>query len=465
MNRFLKLLQRQFLQRPLNDAETPTLVGGPEVPMSEADRQRVRAPIIGGSLVIGVFVLGLLVWASVSSISGGVVAPGQVRVESSRKSLKNRDAGVVRGIYVRDGDKVAAGQVLMKFDDVVPKAQVAILENQYYAMLSQQVRSEAEAMGRKSVVFPAELTQRAAIDPSVAMLIRNEEFLFRSRLDALQGQVDILQQRIVQLRERQSGIQVQIDSIDEQTRLSREELQGYQTLYEKGFAPKTVLLRLQRAIAQSDGQRGAMLSDKTRTQEAIGETQLQLSALYQTRSSEAAENKRKADAALADVSPRLGAAREALAATIVRAPVSGYVLNLTQHTLGGVAGSGEPLLDVVPLNAPLVVLAHVQPRDVDEVRAGMKAQVDLAAYSSLKVPKVEATVTTVSADALANDKGDSFFVAELKIDPAEFRRLPKGVRLYPGMPANVMIVTGKRTIMSYLLGPIGDIVNHAMRES
>jgi HlyD family type I secretion membrane fusion protein len=225
------------------------------------------------------------------------------------------------------------------------------------------------------------------------------------------------------------------------------------------------LLRLQRAIAQADGQRGSMVSDKTRTQEAIGETQLQLNALYQARSSEAADNKRKADAAIADIGPRLGAARESLAATFVRAPVAGYVLNLSQHTVGGVASSGEPLLDVVPLDAPLVIMAHVQPRDVDEVRAGMKAQVDLAAYSSLKVPKVEATVMTVSADALSTEKGDSFYVAELKIDPSEFKRLPKGVRLSPGMPANVMIVTGKRTIMAYLLGPIGDIVNHAMRES
>ncbi len=460
MSNFLKLFGR-----PVEESQTP-LLGGPEVPPSEAEKQKVRAPIVAGALVIGVFVLGLALWASVSSISGGVIAPGQVRVESNRKSLKSRDPGVVRGIYVRDGDKVVANQVLLKFDDTVAKAQVAILEAQYMAGLAQRVRSEAESTGRKSFVFPAELRDRAATDLSVQTLMRNEEFLFRSRLDALQGQADILQQRIVQLRERQSGIQVQIDSIDEQARLSQEELQGYQTLYEKGYAPKTLLLRLQRAIAQSQGQRGALLSEKTRTQEQIGETQLQLNSLYQERSSEAAENKRKADAVLADVSPRLGAARESLAAAVVRAPVDGIVLNLTQHTLGGVAGAGELLLDVVPANAPLVVLAMIRPADIDEVRVGMKAQVDLAAYNAMKVPKVDATVLNVSADSLSNDKtGESYFVAELKIDPTDFRRMPKGVRLYPGMPANVMIVTSKRTVMSYLLGPIGDIFDHALRES
>lgn len=460
MSNFLKLLGRPAAE---NDAP---LLGGPEVPQSEAEKQNVRAPIVAGSLVIGVFVLGLALWASVSSISGGVVAPGQVRVESNRKSLKSRDPGVVRGIYVRDGDKVVANQVLLKFDDTVAKAQVAILEGQYYTMLAQRARSEAESTGQRSFVFPAELREKAATDLNVVTLMRNEEFLFRSRLDALKGQADILQQRVVQLRERQSGIQLQIDSIDEQARLSREELQGYQTLYEKGYAPKTLLLRLQRALAQAEGQRGALLSDKTRTQEQIGETQLQLNSIYQERSSEAAENKRKADAALADISPRLGASRESLAGMVVRAPVDGIVLNLTQHTLGGVAGAGELLMDVVPLNAPLVVLAQIRPGDIDEVRVGMKAQVDLAAYNAMKVPKVAATVLHVSADALSNDKtGENYFVAELKIDPTDFQRLPKGVRLYPGMPANVMITTSKRTVMSYLLGPIGDIFDHALRES
>ena len=459
MNRFLKLLQ-------VSEPELePPVVGGPDAPLTEAQKRHVRRPIVAGSLVIGIFVIGLGFWASVSPIFGAVIAPGQVRVESSRKTLKNRDGGVVRGIYVRDGDQVAVNQVLMRFDDVMPKAQVAVLANQQQALLAQQARFEAEALGRKTLVLPAELLTAIA-DPRVAMLVRNEQFLFRSRLDAVEGQAQILNQRIVQLRERQAGTQIQIDSIDEQIRLSREELEGYQTLYEKGYAPKTMILRLQRALAEAQGRRGAMASEMTRIQEQVGETRLQLNALYQQRESEAAEGKRQADGQLADINPRLGAARDALAQTEVRAPVAGFVLNLTQHTLGGVAGAGEPLLDVVPVNAPLVVMAEVRPNDIDEVSAGMMAQVDLAAFSSLKVPKVEAKVLHVSADSLTNPKtGETYFVAELKIDPSELKKLPKGAKLYPGMPANVMIKTGKRTIMSYLLGPIGDVIGHALRES
>lgn len=459
MNKFLKLVRAQEPELE------PPVVGGPDAPPSDAQKRRLRAPIVAGSLVIAVFVVGLGIWASFSTIAGAVIAPGQVRVESNRKTLKSREAGVVRGIYVRDGDQVALNQVLLRFDDVVPKAQVTILANQQQSLLAQQARFEAEALGRKTLVFPQELLLAIA-DPRVAMIVRNEEFLFRSRLDAVEGQAQILNQRIVQLRERQTGTQVQIDSIDEQVRLSREELQGYQTLYEKGYAPKTMILRLQRALAESQGRRGSLVSEMTRIQEQIGETRLQLNSLYQQRASEAAEGKRQADTQLADINPRLGAARQSLANTEVRSPVAGFVLNLTQHTLGGVAAPGEPLLDVVPANSPLVVVAEVRPRDIDEVVAGMKAQVDLASYSAMKVPKVEARVLTVSADSLTNAKtGEPYFIAELKIDPGELKKLPKGVKLYPGMPANTMIITSKRTVMSYLLGPIGDIIDHALRES
>lgn len=459
MKRFLKL------PRAAEPDLEPPVVGGADAPLSDAQKRHLRRPIIAGGLVIGIFVLGLGIWASVSPVLGAVIAPGQVRVESSRKTLKAREVGVVRGIYVRDGDQVAANQVVLRFDDVVAKAQVSILSNQQQSLLAQQARFAAEALGRNTLTFPPELLAQRA-DPRVAMIVQNEEFLFRSRLATVEGQVAILNQRILQLRERQTGVQVQIDSIDEQARLSREELQGYQTLYDKGYAPKTLILRLQRAIAESNGRRGSLVSEMTRTQEQIGETRMQLASVYQQRQSEAAEGKRQADAQLADINPRLGAAREALAHTEVRAPVAGFVLNMTQHTLGGVAGAGEPLMDVVPANAPLVVVAEVNPRDIDEVTAGMMAQVELASYSSLKVPKVEARVLTVSADALTNAKtGEPYFIAELKIDPSELKRLPKGVKLYPGMPANVMIITGKRTIMSFLLGPIGDIIDHAMRES
>lgn len=445
-------------------SEAPAIGGLLDAPLSAAARDSLRAPVIGGAVVIGVFVVGIGLWASLAPIWGAVVAPGIVRVEANRKTLKSRDGGIVRQINVREGDIVQPGQLLLRFDDTVARAQVNILENQYDNAAMQHARFEAESARRKILVTPPELASRQS-DPRVATIIQNETLVFSSRRAAVEGQASILQQRLDQLQTGQAGLKVQVDSIDQQVVLITEELKGYKVLYEKGFAPKTLILRLERQLAEIAGRRGALMSEITKNQQQAGETHLQLAQLYEQRDAEAAAGLREAEARLGDIGPRLNAAREALAQTEVRSPAAGYVLNLSQFTLGGVAGAGEVLLDVVPNNAPLVISAQVSPGDIDEVRPGMEAEVILQAYNSYKVPKIPAEVLTVSADALVNATSkDSYFRADLRIKPEELRRLPKGVRLYPGMPATVMIKTGKRTIMSYLVGPIGEVINKSLRE-
>lgn len=444
--------------------ELPAIGGPIDMPLSPAAKESLRGPIIGGALIIGVFVVGLGVWASLAPIWGAVVAPGVVRVEANRKTLKSRDGGVIRQINVREGDSVKAGQLLLKFDDTVARAQVAIMENQYDTYRMQQARFQAESTRRSVLTPPAELAARQS-DPRVAMIIQNETLVFTARQSAIEGQTAILRQRLDQLQSGQQGLKVQVDSIDQQVVLITEELKGYQTLYEKGFAPKTLILRLQRSLAEISGRRGALTAEITKNQQQAGEARLQMAQLYEQRGSEAATGQREAESRLGDVGPRLNAAREALAQTEVRAPVSGYVLNLSQYTLGGVAGPGEVLLDVVPTNTPLVIYAQVQPGDIDEVRPGMTADVTLQAYSSYRVPKIPAEVLTVSADAVSDaETKKTFFRAELRIRPDDLRKLPKGVKLYPGMPATVMIKTGKRTVMSYLIGPIGEIIGKSLRE-
>jgi HlyD family type I secretion membrane fusion protein len=245
----------------------------------------------------------------------------------------------------------------------------------------------------------------------------------------------------------------------------KEELKGYQTLYEKGFAPKTLILRLERQLAEAQGRRGAMLAEITKNQQQAGETRLQLASIYEQRSSEVATSLREAEGKLSDIEPRLNASREALAQTEIRSPAAGYVLNLSQFTLGGVAGPGEVLLDVVPSNTPLIISTQIRPGDIDQVHPGMMADVTLQAYSSYKVPKIPAEVMTVSADVIVGKEDKpSYFRVDLKIKPEELRKLPKGVRLYPGMPATAMIRTDKRTVLSFLIGPIGEVLDHSMRE-
>lgn len=443
---------------------TPPAFGAGPSPVSPEQKKRISGPMKAGIIVIVVGVLGLGLWASFAPIWSAVVASGSVRVESNRQVLKSREGGVVRAIHVRDGDEVQAGQLLMQLDDTVPRAQVAVLTNQQDNLLMQLARFRAEVRGQTSLTPPPELAARSS-DPAVSAIIANETLLFNSRLIAVQGQASIINQRFEQLQTARSGLNVQVQSIDDQVGLIQQELDGYQRLYEQGFAPRTLILRYQRQLAEIGGRRGALAADIQRNQQQAGEARMQLALLYDQRNSEAATGMREAEARLADLAPRLDAANLSVRDARIVAPMAGYILNQSQFTLGGVAAPGEVLMDVVPSNAPLLITVRVRPADIDQVRPGLTAQVTLSAYSSNKVPKLHAEVITVSADALTDQQsGMTYFTADLRIPPSELRRLPEGVQITPGMQATAMIRTGRRTIMSYLLGPIGDIADNSLRE-
>ncbi|ACG76903.1 RsaA secretion system, membrane protein RsaE rsaE [Phenylobacterium zucineum HLK1] len=415
--------------------------------------------------MIGAFVIGLGAWASVTPLSTGITAPAEVRVESNRKTLRgSRQGGVVKQILVREGQHVRAQQPLLIFNDVEARAAVDVFQNQYDVMLAQNARYSAEATGRSSLTFPAELTSRAA-DPRVATLIRDQEFLFATRLQLFQSQSAVLGQRIEQLETQIQGLQAQVASIDEQRRLTEEELSGYRTLNEKGYAPKTLILRYERSLAELGGRRGQLAAEIARIRQQMGETRLQLVSLREERQSQAAEGLRESQSRMADVVPRLTTAKQDLAATVIRAPVDGYVFNLTQFTVGGVVGSGEVLMDIVPATTPLTVSAMVRPEDVDQVHIGMDARVRLTGLNSRFNEDLDAKVAVISADRLTDEqKGLSFYRVDLRIDPRELSKLKKGVELTPGMPASALIVTGERTVMGYLISPITDVMRDAFRE-
>jgi HlyD family type I secretion membrane fusion protein len=314
------------------------------------------------------------------------------------------------------------------------------------------------------VVFPPELTSRMA-DPRVADLVRNEQFLFTSRLAAFQSQNSVLQQRVEQLETQIGGVQAQIAAVNENISLTREELTGYEKLNAQGYAPKTLILRYQRSLADLQGRKGALQAEMSRLREQIGETRLQLTTVRNERISQAAEGLRQAQAALAEVSPKLTATRQTFEHAQVRSPADGYVLGLTQHTVGGVVGSGELLMNVVPANAPLIVQARIRPQDVDDVHAGMKAKVHLSAFNQRKVDPVDGEVFSVSADRLTDEQtGMGYFMVEVRIPPKELKSLPKGVALTPGMPADVAIQTGTRSILDYIVSPLTDTIEDALKE-
>jgi HlyD family type I secretion membrane fusion protein len=449
--------------KPLKPYVTPSFRMGDQALDPDIER-RMKRPMVVGSAIVGIFVIGIMVWAALAPLTGAVLAPGVVRVEANRKTIRHRSGGTVRAIPVHEGQHVAQGQVLLVMDDVQTRAAVDVLQAQVDAFEAQMARLQAESSGKTSVEFPADLTARIS-EPAVAQLMRDQQFLFQTRLQFFQSQNDVLQQRVQQADAQIAGTKAQIDANNESIDLTKQELAGYQTLFEKGYAPKTLILRYQRSLADLAGRKGSLISDLTRLSEQKGETRLQIVSQNEQRVSQAAEGLRQMQAGFAEASPKLTAARQMLDESVIRSPADGYVLDLTQFTVGGVLGAGELVMAIVPANSPLIVSVRLKPTDIDDVRPGMKARVRLTAFNYRKVSPVEAVVTNVSADQLTDEKsGMGYFRADLKIDPAELAKLPKGSKITPGMPAQAMITTGKKTVLSYIISPLTDTLRDAMRD-
>ncbi|HEY8616110.1 HlyD family type I secretion periplasmic adaptor subunit [Phenylobacterium sp.] len=428
-------------------------------------RARLTQPMRLGAAVIAALVLGLGVWAGITRLETGVTGAGEVRSQVQRQTLRApREGGQVKQILVREGVPVRAGQPLLTFSDVEARAAVDVYQNQYDTLLAQTARISLEAGVGGRYRAPPELAARAG-DARVAGLLRDQEFLYLQRLQVFESQVSVLRQRIAQLETQVAGLQAQVASVDEQRRLTQEELGGYRELNARGYAPTNLVRRYERTLAELAGRRAQLTTDVARTRQQIGETRLQMEALREERQSQAAEALEQSQARLADVAPRLATARQAFAQTVVRAPVNGYIFNLAQFTPGGVVGAGELLMEIVPGTSALTVTAMIRPEEVDQVRLGQAARVRLTGLNPRLSDELAARVTLVSRDRITNEQtGQSFFRVDVAMDPKELSKLPAGAALTPGMPAQVVIVQGQRSVLDFLISPITDTLRDAFRE-
>jgi len=445
---------------------TPTFGGDEVMPADHVLQKRLRRPMITGAIVIGVLVVGLGTWASFSSLSTGITAPGEVKVESNIKTIRHRETGIVKQILVQEGQLVRAGQPLITFNDVEARAANDVMQNQYDSLTAQAARFTAEATGQTAPQFAPDLMARTA-DPRVAGLIRDQQFLFTTRAQLYQSQLSILNQRLDQIQSQIQGDQVQVDSVEEQIKLTSEEMAGYQQLYDKGFAPKPLILQRQRAIADLAGRKGSLLADIGRLKQQMGETKMQIAAARDTRESQAAEGLRDTQARVADTLPRLTAAKQTLDDTVTRSPVTGNVFNLSQFTPGGVTGAGENLMQIVPADAPLIVSVAIKPEDVDKVHVGMSARVRFTGLNQRWHSPLPAKVILVGADKLTNEKAaipTATYRVDLRVDPKELTKLKQSAQITPGMPVQAMIVSGEKTVMGSLISPITDTLHDALHD-
>jgi HlyD family secretion protein/epimerase transport system membrane fusion protein len=463
---------RQIRGEPAVPAEPEPGFAELDAGESEIIRLRLRRPIMAGTIIILVMVVGLFLWAFLSPIKGAVVAPAQVGVEGNTKVIKHRDGGIVRHIYVQEGQLVHRDQVLMQLDPVQVQASYDVWQAQYDTALADIARLDAQQANSMEIHFPQELLSRQS-DPQVAALLAGQRALHTSTMMLFSSQASSLKSQQQQIAIQVQGLRAQMASIDTQSGSISDELGGVRELNRLGYAPKTRVTALERGAAQLKGQKGSTLSDIARAQQSIAGLQIQIAQVDEKRQGDAATGLRQAQDKLAEAAPKLRASAQSLFQTTVRAPVDGYVFNLTQFTEGGVAQPGERLLEIVPTGTPLVLNARVKPNDIAEVHVGMPARIVLPAYNPRTTPPIDGRVTVVSADTSSEDPAnpgminpthESYYLVQVRVDPAQLAKVGKNVHMTPGMQASVSIITGSRTIMDYLLGPMTDAMRTAMRE-
>jgi len=443
-------------------------MSAPAAPMPPAeesisDQLGTRRVVLVGTIIVLIFFGFFGAWAVFAPLDSAAIASGTLAVENNRKVVQHLEGGIVKEILVRDGDAVKAGQPLIRLVGIQPRAQLQLIRGQRNALLARAARLRAERDGNAGLSFPEELTAQGD-DPRVQESMLGQLNIFEARRDAIEGQRQILGQRVAQFREEIVGVQAQIRSADEQLVLIEDELTGLQTLFAKGLTPKSRLLALQRRKAEIQGERGQNLSAIARAKQNITEAEIRIFELRTEQVSEVVSELREVETELLDLQERLGAAEDVQRRTDVISPADGVVVDMQITNVGAVIQPGERLLDVVPGNEKLVIDARVTPTDIDVVHPGLPAQVRLVAFNQRITPTVEGTVASVSADRLIDEAtGESYFTARIEISNPDDPTLD-GLVLLPGMPAEVLIRTGERTLLQYLVSPVQQSFTRSLTE-
>ena len=419
--------------------------------------------------LLGLFVLlaglgGFLVWAAFAPIDSAAVAPGVVTVESSRKTVQHLEGGIVREILVHEGQRVEKDRILMRLDDVEARALLEIARGKFYARLAEEARLIAERDGADSVVFSDELLAVQS-DPRVEDAIKGQQRSFQARHQAVTGEVDVLRQQIAQLEEQIRGLEGLTATETKRIGLYKEEVDALHKLFEKGLADKNRLREAERLMAEIEGDRAGHQSSIAAARVKIAETRVQITQVQRRfMSDDVVEQLRAAQTDLADLRERIRALENTLERTVIRAPAAGSVVGMKIHTVGGVLRAGDPILDLIPEDEPLIVEAQVQPNDIDRVSPGLSADIRFSAFNSRTTPTVPGVVLTISGDRLTDQKsGAPYYLARIEVTPDGMKTL-RGLTLLPGMPADVMIKTGERTFFEYLIRPLTDRMALGLKE-
>jgi HlyD family secretion protein len=427
-------------------------------------RSSIRRHLLIGLTVIVLLVGGLGGWGSTAQISGALIAPGQVVVDTNVKKVQHPTGGVVGELRARDGMFVKAGDIVVRLDDTVTKASLAIVVKSLNGLWARAARLEAEQQGLDKLRFPPMLTDRAD-DPEVQNVMASESKLFEVRTFGRAGQKAQLRERVSQLNEEIGGLTAQEQAKDKEIALIEKELVGVRSLYERNLVQISRLTTLERDAARLSGERAQYIASRAQAKGKITETELQIIQVDKDMVSEVSKDLRETNEKIGEFVERKVTAEDQLRRIDIRAPQSGMVLQSTVHTVGGVITAGDAIMMIVPQADDLSVEAKVNPQDIDKLQIGQKTVLRLSALNQRTTPELNGVVNRVSADVTTDQRtGQSYYTIRVSMSPEEVARLGSAVKLIPGMPVEAFVQTGDRTMLSYLMKPLSDQLMRSFRE-
>lgn len=422
-------------------------------------RRRIRQAFIA----MAVLILGFGVAGALIPIGGAVIGAGQVSVESRIKRVAHPTGGIVSQILVKNGEQVVKGQILMRLDDTVSGTDAELSTLSVVQLLAQRARLEVERLGSGAIVFPPELVNNR--DPGARKAMVDETNLYRIHQAEQAGQYAQLNARIVQYRKQIGGYEAQINALNQQQALIEPERKGVRELWEKDLVTINRLNQLERTAVDMVGSIAALQANIAQTQARITEAREQQIQLRETRRSEAGRQLAQINGMLNEQQVRRVTAEDQQDRSLIRAPNSGYVDKLMFATIGDVVRPAETIMEIVPNADRLIVEAAISPVDIDQVRAGQRARIRFSAFNTASTPEYLGKVTVVAAERTTDpETGSSFYPVRIEISESDTKA--KGpLPLKPGMPAEIYIETGNRSMLSYLTKPLQDQFARAFRDN
>ncbi len=422
-----------------------------------------RPTILAGILVMALTVFGFGLWSATTPLARGAHVTGKVVSDSNRKTIQHLEGGIVQEILVSEGQRVEAGQVLIRLEPTraLTTREVLFARQVHERLL--EARLMAELSGDAELRLPPDLETHWD-DPRVVRELTDQQALMEARRNEMEGQVGILQDRVRQLQHQIQGFKGSQTANREEHRLTQDEIERLGPLHRRGYVPLDRLRALERAAAELEGEYASMTAEIARTEVAVGEARLEIIQARQSFRRQLLDELGQVRNTLSEIDEQLAAANDVLARTEIRAPQAGQVVGLGVHTAGGVVRPGQPVLDIVPEGDRLIVEAQLQPLDADVVYPGLPAEIRFSSLPRRTAPRLKGIVETMSTDTLHDPaNGRSYYLLRVAV-PEEEMAILGDVTIMPGMPAEVLIKAGERTLADYLISPWRDLFEKAMRE-